>query len=113
MAQWKKRSLEASGADIEELEGIISNMMDSFETADVDFTKQFKVAFTCSLDSDGCVHIDEFGFMGENLRKMKKEEPLVEIIEFEKEILAVVDATNLSTKDVDFRVTHDALLLSE
>ncbi|HLC92393.1 MAG TPA: Hsp20/alpha crystallin family protein [archaeon] len=112
-AYWKKRSTEESQVDFETMETIISDIMDTFETDTVDFTKQFKIAFTCSLDGEGCVRIDEFGFLGEELKKKMDSEPLVEVIEFKTEILAVVDATNLPRKDIDFKISANSLLLSE
>jgi len=113
MAHWKKRAIEESAIDFETMENILSDILDTFETAETDFTKQFKVAFTCSLDEDGCVQVDDFGFLGEQLKKSGAPEPLVEIIEFKTEILAVVDATNLPTKDIDFKVSGNSLELAE
>ncbi len=113
MVQWKRRAQEESVIDFEMMESMLSDMLDSFETTEIDFTQQFKVAFTCSLDADGCVRVDEFGFLGEGLKKKQPEQPLVEIIEFEREILAVVDATNLPRKDIDFKISGSSLVLSE
>lgn len=108
---WKKRASGEAAIDFETMEAIISEMLDAFDTVQIDFTKQFKVSFNCSLDKDGCVVIDEFGFAGDNLRNEAHAEPLVEIMEFRGEVLAVVDATNLPEKDVDFKISEKALLI--
>ncbi len=111
MSAWKRKASEEAAVDFETMAAIVSDMLDSFHAENIDFTKPFKVSLNCSLDSEGCVQVDEFGFAGENLKSEGKAEPLVEIIEFEGEVMAVVDATNLPDKDVDFKISENALAI--
>ena len=111
MAGWKRKASEEASVDFETMAAIVSDMLDTIQSEQIDFTRPFKITLNCALDSEGCVQIGEFGFAGENLKNEGKPEPLVEIIEFEKEVMAVVDATNLPDKDVDFKISENALAI--
>ncbi len=112
MAQWKKRTLYGNGIDFDMMEDLISELLEEFGEDEVDFSKPLKVGFSLSLDGSGCIHIDEFGLLKEKTSAEKKDaSPLIEIIDFGSELLVVVEAANLPTKDIEVRASEQLMFV--
>ena len=110
---WRKRKTDDYGIDYESLEEIISEILDSFDEKDIDLSKPLKVGFSLSLDEKGYIRIDEFGVLkGEEASEKKPEAPLVEVIDFEKEVLVVVETASLKDNDIDVRVNGNEMIFS-
>ena len=112
MGQWIKRKSDDYGIDFDTLEELIGDMIDAMEINDVDLTKPMKVAFTVSLDSHGCVKVNEYGIMNEKQTvKQKKASPLIEMFEFGDEITAAIELNGFMQKDFDVKLLETELLV--
>lgn len=112
MAPWLKRTKEDYTIDFDTLEELIGDLLDSLETKDVDLTKPIKVSFDISLDLHGCVKINEYGLVNDKqVVKQKKIDPLVEMIDFEHEIMAAVELSGIAKKDFDVKIFEKEVLI--
>jgi len=114
MSLWKKRKYEDYSIDFETMEEIFEELIDLFDEKELDFSKPLKLGFTVSLDEKGNLKINEFGLLKEKKAKQKKkDEPFVELIDFENEFLVVVQTTTFSPEDIDIKVLDHALIISK
>ncbi len=113
MALWRKRKFGEEGIDYEMYEGVISELLDSFDGKEIDFSKPLTVGFELSVDSSGCLRVDGYGIIERaSGGKAVEARPLVEVIDFEKDLLVVVDTADLPEKDVDVKVYDREMLIS-
>jgi len=112
MAEWKtKKSYEKLEIDFETIEELFEELLGVFEEQEIDFTKTLKLGFDVSLRDDGSLSIEKFGLLKE--RKQQKEEvPLVDMIEFEKELMVVVETNSLPLSDVDVKVKDSQITMT-
>src|SRR3989344_1311506 len=113
MAQWKKRRFDDYSIDFETLEDIISDMLEALDSSEIDFSKPLKVGMSVSLNGSGSVRVDEFGVLRPKEGEEGKQEiPLVEVIDFDRELLVVVETTSLRERDIDVKILGNSLIVS-
>jgi HSP20 family molecular chaperone IbpA len=112
MSRWQKKD-DNSSIDFETLEMILGEIVENLDTANVDFTKPFKIGFTLILDSEGYVNVKEFGIISASqLSDSKKEQPLVEMIDFGEELVAAVELNGLSKRDINVKILNSKIIVS-
>ena len=112
MAMWKKRRFDDYDIDYDTLEELLSDVVESLQTNQIDLTKPLKVSFTAMLDRDGFLRVKEYGIIEQESHQKKTEEPLVDVIELENEIIAVIETSNLPVQDVSVKVLDHAIVIS-
>ena len=112
MVSWKKRGGNDSQIDFETLEDIIADMLESFPANQIDFSKPLKLGLSLSLDEDGCIRIDEFGLLKDEKSSQKKDELLYEVIQFEKEVMVVLETGQFDEKNLEIKLLGDSVYVS-
>ncbi len=112
MALWRKRRFDDSDLDYEAMEEMLAEVLDSLEAEVIDFSKPVKVAFSVDIDSEGFLRVNEFGLMEESAPRKKEEEPLVDVIDMDNEIMVVVETNTLPARDIDVKVMEQAMVIS-
>lgn len=114
MSLWKKRRGDDFSIDFETMEEIFEELIDVFDEEELDFSKPLKLGFNVSLDDRGSLRINEFGLLQEKkIKQKKREEPFVELIDYENEFLVVVQTNTFSPEDIDIKVLDHALIISK
>tara|TARA_Y100000310_G_scaffold57396_1_gene52601 strand:- start:9912 stop:10394 length:483 start_codon:yes stop_codon:yes gene_type:complete len=113
MVQWKKRkSTEDQEIDFETMEELFEELLETFHENELDFSKPVQLGFTVSLDAKGSLQINEYGLLKEKKSEVKSDVPLVDLIEFPKEFLIVVETNTIPIKSIDIKVLDYALIIS-
>jgi HSP20 family molecular chaperone IbpA len=112
MSRWQKKE-DNSSIDFDTLEMILGEIVETLDTANLDFTKPFKIGFTLVLDSEGYVNVKEFGIVSASqLSDSKKDQPLVEMIDFGEELVAAVELNGLSSRDISIKILNNKIIVS-
>ncbi len=112
MPLWKKRRFDDFDIDYESVEGMLAEVLDGIGVRQVDFTKPVKVGFEVALDDEGFLRVNEFGIIPEAEGHRKSDEPLVDVIEMENELMVVIETNNLPAQDIDVKVMDSAMVIS-
>ncbi|MFH1390871.1 MAG: Hsp20/alpha crystallin family protein [Candidatus Diapherotrites archaeon] len=113
MVQWKKKNTtESQEIDFETMEELFEELLETFQEDELDFSKPVQIGFTVSLDDNGSIQINEYGLLKEKKSPVKEGVPLVDLIEFPKEFLIVVETNSIPIKSIDIKVLDYALIIS-
>ncbi|MCR4335984.1 MAG: Hsp20/alpha crystallin family protein [archaeon] len=112
MVQWKRRNIEDQEIDFETMEELFEELLETFKEDELDFSKPVQLGFTVSLDDKGSLQINEYGLLKERKSEIKNEVPLVDLIEFPKEFLIVIETNTIPIKSIDIKVLDYALIIS-
>ncbi|HZX19501.1 MAG TPA: Hsp20/alpha crystallin family protein [archaeon] len=113
MGLWKKRRSDDFEVDFETLEELFEELIDTFEEEEINFDKPLKLGFSVSLDEKGNLKINEFGLLEEKKPVQKKNEVLlVDTIDYESEVLIVVETNSFPPEDIDVKVLDHAMIIT-
>ncbi len=112
MALWKKRRFDDCGIDYESMEEMLAEALDGLGAKEIDFTRPVKMGFTVMLDNDGFLRLNEFGLLSEEKAEKKTEEPLVDVIDMDNELMIVIETNNLPAQDIDVKVMEQSMVIS-
>jgi HSP20 family molecular chaperone IbpA len=113
MAIWKKRNSHETSIDFESMEEILEEILETFEEDDLDFSNPLKVGFSISLDSSGCLKIDEFGILKSDEKKHCPSEPLIDLIESDSEMMVAFETNSLSPDEINIKILDYCTILSD
>jgi len=112
MAMWRKRNSNDYSIDFESMEEILEEILETFEEHELDFSQPLKVGFSISMDSSGCLKINEFGIIKQDEKQQKPQEPLVDIIESDEDLMICVEANSFPLEEINIKVLDYCVIIS-
>ena len=114
MALWKKIRFDDYDIDYECIEEMLADVLGSLGEKEIDFSKPVNISFAVTLDNEGFLRVNEFGIRQEvqSQAQKKDEEPLVDVIDMNNEIMVVIETSNLPAQDIDVKVMESSMVIS-
>ena len=112
MAMWKKRNSNDYSIDFESMEEILEEILETFEEHELDFSQPLKVGFSISMDQSGCLKIDEFGIIKQAEKQQKQQEPLIDIIESNEDVMVCVETNSFPPEEINIKVLDYCAIIS-
>ena len=109
MGALNKKELKNCKIDIDSIEELLSEMLDSVDMPGVDLTKPIKMGFSVSLGQGGKARIESFDISNDS---REKAEPLVDIIDAGAELTIVIGTSPVPAEDVEITPAENALIIS-